>query len=290
MILAIASGKGGTGKTTVAVNLAVSAKDAVRLLDCDVEEPNCRIFLNAASAQSEVVSVYVPVIAESGCTGCGDCSSFCEFNALAVTGKRVLIFPELCHGCGGCALVCPRKIIRAGTRPIGALFVQRYQSVELITGRLNIGEAMAPPLIRAVKEHMAPNGLTIIDSPPGTSCSMIAAVKGSDFVLLVTEPTPFGLHDLQLAVETVRKLGLPFAVVVNRSNSGDASVNDYCETEQIPIFLEIPDERRIAETYSRGRLIVDDMPEYRHSFETLMALVKNAVQNKKIEGVQLAHG
>ena len=199
MILAIASGKGGTGKTTLAVNLAAvigDGGDGVRLLDCDVEEPNCHIFLRPQVSRSHAACILVPEIDREKCTACGKCAEVCQFKAIAALKSKPLVFEELCHGCGGCRRVCPAGAIREKPREIGVVEFGQAGEVEWIQGRLNVGEAMAPPLIREVKKHIRPSGLTIIDCPPGTSCPVIAAMRGADFVLLVTEPTPFGLHDL----------------------------------------------------------------------------------------------
>lgn len=268
MIVAIASGKGGTGKTTVAVNLARVAEGPVQLADCDVEAPNARIFLAADCADSTPARVPVPVVDTALCDACGECARFCEFNALACVAGRVLVFSELCHGCGGCMRVCPRGAITESTREIGAVVMCVAGDVTLLEGRLNIGVAMAPPLIRAVKRRQAGKHV-LIDAPPGTSCPMIAAVRDSDYVLLVTEPTAFGLNDFRLAVETVRVLGLPFGVVINRCDSGDSRVDRYCEEEGIPVLLRIPDDRRYAEAYSRGELLVETFPELRRQFQDL---------------------
>lgn len=273
MILAIASGKGGTGKTTVAVNLALSADGPVRLLDCDVEEPNCHLFLAPEIAHRETVRVAVPVVNAAKCDGCGRCAAFCRFNALAALKETVLVFPELCHGCGGCMLVCPKGAIREGSREIGVLETGRAGDLAFAQGRLRVGEAMAPPLIRAVKKRAAPGMLNIIDAPPGTSCPVIAAIRDADYVVLVTEPTPFGLHDLTLAVETVRRIGLPFGVVINRSDSGDDRVRTYCAAESVQVLAEIPEDRRIAEAYSRGVPAVRALPELRATFHTLLRTI-----------------
>jgi MinD superfamily P-loop ATPase len=263
-IIAIASGKGGTGKTTVAVNLALALADkghAVQYLDCDVEEPNGHIFLRPQIEASETVGIPVPVVDEGKCTGCGKCAEVCRYHAIAVLAKP-LIFPELCHGCGGCSLACPEKAIREQDRAIGVVEAGRAGNVAFVQGRLNVGEPMAPPLIRAVRAKTAAAGTAILDSPPGTACPVVAAVRGADFLLLVTEPTPFGLHDLRLAVEMARRLGLRHGVVVNRADTGDARVRDYCTTEAIPLLLEIPDDRRVAEAYSRGDAAVRVLPEW----------------------------
>ena len=275
MIIAVASGKGGTGKTTVAVNLARMRGAGVRLLDCDVEEPNAHLFLKGElCGEPETVSISVPEVDESLCDGCGECSRFCAYKALAVLNKRVLVFPEMCHGCGGCMRVCPKGAIREVPKRIGVVETLQAGEVTLIQGRLDVGSAMSPPLIRAVKAHIPKEGDAILDAPPGTSCPVIATLRETDYVVLVTEPTPFGLNDLKLAVAVVRELRLPFGVVINRAGSGDDRVQDYCRDEWIPLLAEIPDDRRVAEAYSRGQLAVDALPEYRGLYQSLWANIK----------------
>jgi MinD superfamily P-loop ATPase len=266
MKIAVASGKGGTGKTTVAVNLALVSGENVRILDCDVEEPNCHLFLHPKILNSTEVTIMMPQIDPSKCNGCGECGRFCEFNAIASFGIKPLVFPEMCHGCGGCAKVCPQEAITEVARGIGVIEEGQAGAVSFVHGRLNIKEPMAPPIIKAVKTHALKDGLTIIDAPPGTSCPAIATMRECDFVVLVTEPTPFGLNDLILAVETVRQLGVPFGVVINRADAGDNRVLEYCQTEEIPILLAIPYDRRIAEAYSEGQMIVEAVPGLRDLF------------------------
>jgi MinD superfamily P-loop ATPase len=277
VILAIASGKGGTGKTTVAVNLALVAAErgqGVQLLDCDVEEPNAHIFLRPEVAERQPVSVPVPEVDESKCTACGECGRICQFSAIVSLGSKALVFPELCHGCGGCALVCEAEAISEVPREVGVVEVGRAGWVDFAGGRLRVGEAMSPPLIRAVRARSGKEGLTIIDAPPGTSCPVIASIRNCDHVVLVTEPTPFGMHDLVLAVETVRKLEGRFGVVINRSDVGDDRVLRYCAEEKIPVLARIPDDRRIAEAYSRGEPLVKAVPEYAEVFAELLRRVQ----------------
>jgi MinD superfamily P-loop ATPase len=269
MKIAVASGKGGTGKTTLAVNLALAAGGPVRLVDCDVEEPNAHIFLAGKPKRRLTVSVPVPQIDKKRCVACGVCAAFCRFNALVSFGVAPVVFPELCHGCGGCVRVCPKNAIREIDRRIGTVETSEVGAITLIQGRLDVGAASALPVIRAAKRE-AGDGLVIVDAPPGTSCPMVAALKDADYVLLVTEPTPFGRHDLALAVETVRGLGLPFGVVVNRAVPDAQGVRDYCRASGIALLAEIPDDRRIAELYARGETIVGTLPEYRETFACLL--------------------
>jgi len=279
MTVAVASGKGGTGKTTVATNLAhVAASDGrmVTYLDCDVEEPNGHIFLKPKIETTAPVFVPVPVVDEDKCTACGKCGEICQYSAIAVLGNTVLTFPNLCHGCGGCMLVCPVGAITEAGREVGVIEEGTAGDIRFVHGRLRIGEAMSTPLIREVKRRVPKDRLAIIDVPPGTSCPVIQSVRGSDYVVLVTEPTPFGLYDLDLAVGMLRVLNLPFGVVVNRADIGNEAVYDYCRSQCIEILLRIPDDRRIAEAYSRGHLASEALPEYREVFASLLEGVINA--------------
>ncbi len=264
MVIAIASGKGGTGKTMVATALALAISDRpVQLIDCDVEEPNAHIFLKPRIEQTLKVYTPVPLIDESKCTHCGRCSEVCQFNALAVLQKQVMVFENLCHGCGGCMLACPEDAISEKRREVGVIEIGSSNGVSFAHGKLNIGEAMAPPVIRALKKYINAKGDVVIDVSPGTSCPVIESVRGADFVLLVTEPTPFGLNDLVLAVEMLQLLELPHAVIINRSGLGDSGVEDYCKAEGIPIILSIPFDEEIAKGYSRGIPLVEIQPEWR---------------------------
>jgi len=268
MILSVASGKGGTGKTTVAVNLALSLvkSESVQFLDCDVEEPNAHCFLKPQIHKSQPVFLPVPEIIEEKCTYCGKCAVVCAYNAIAVLKDNVLVFPELCHGCCGCSLLCPEQAIKEKGQRIGNVEFGAINNIQFIQGKLDIGQAMSPPIIREVKKHINSTRTIIIDAPPGTSCPVVESVKGSDFSLLVTEPTPFGLNDLRLAVETLKKLGIPCGVVINRSDIGDSQVEEYCRKENIPILMTIPMDKNIAVAYSKGETIVATQPVYRGKF------------------------
>jgi MinD superfamily P-loop ATPase len=272
MRIAVASGKGGTGKTTLAVNLALALArrgEDVTYVDCDVEEPNGHIFLKPAIEHGTTVGLPVPKVDETACTACGECAVICEFSAIACLGGKAVTFPELCKGCGGCALVCEDGAISEGSRELGVIEEGTAGGIRFLHGRLRIGEAVAPPLIRRVKERIAQEGTAILDAPPGTSCPAIETVRGSDFILMVTEPTPFGLNDLKLAVGMVREVGIPFAVGINRADAGNNGVARYCANEGIEILFEIRDDRRVAEAYSRGETILDALPEYEELFDRL---------------------
>lgn len=283
MKIAIASGKGGTGKTTIATNLALFLSRSGRHVcyaDCDVEAPNGHIFLKPAITRSKPVSIPVPKVDAEKCTGCGECGKICRYSAIVCIKEKVLTFPELCHGCGGCMLVCPVEAIHEIPREIGVVEEGNADGLRFVHGKLNIGEPMAPPLIREVKRSGADAEGIIVDAPPGTSCPVIESVKGSDYVLLVTEPTPFGLHDLKLAVEMTRQLGLPFGIVVNRSDIGDGRVTEYAEREGIAVLLEIPNDRKVAEAYSRGEMILNLGGEYKNIFSRLAETITEEVGEK----------
>jgi len=269
MKIAIASGKGGTGKTTIATNLACSiarTDKAVQYLDCDVEEPNGHIFLKPEIESSEDVTVGVPEVDQEKCTGCGKCGQLCQYSAIVCVKGKVLVFAELCHSCGGCMAICPEGAITEKQRKIGVAEFGKSNDIYFGHGKLNIGAIQTPALIRYVKQKAINDWITILDVPPGTSCPVIEAVKGADFVLLVTEPTPFGLNDLKLAVGMVSELKLPFAVAINRSDIGDDGVLQYCDEENIEIILEIPNDRLLAEAYSQGIKIIDALPGYEEKF------------------------
>jgi len=269
MIISVASGKGGTGKTTVAVGLALSAEN-VQLLDCDVEEPNVHILLKPKVYEEKPVYSLVPKIIEERCNYCRKCAELCQYHALFVAPESVLVFPELCHSCGLCSTVCPEKAIVEEKRQIGIVKKCSAQGVNLVYGELNVGEPMAGPLIRDVKKEIDREKTVIIDVPPGASCPVVASVYGSDFTILVTEPTPFGLHDLKIAVEVLRTLRIPLGVVVNRAGIGDMKVYEYCREEGIPVMLEIPFSKKIAELYSRGVSFVTEMEEWKTKFQQML--------------------
>lgn len=281
MVITVASGKGGTGKTTIATNLALSlslAGHRIQYLDCDAEEPNGHIFLKPDIESSEDVTVGVPEVNADRCTGCGECGRLCQYSAIICLNDKPLVFEQLCHSCGGCMAICPEHAIAERPRKIGIAEFGQSNGVLFGHARIDIGAIQTPAMIRYVKSRTRNDLITIVDAPPGTSCPVIEAVKGSNFVLLVTEPTPFGLNDLQLAVGMVRELKLPFAVVINRSDIGDDAVLNYCRSEHIDVFVQIPNNRKIAEAYSRGMMIVEAMPEYKQIFLRLYEAIASAEQ------------
>jgi MinD superfamily P-loop ATPase len=265
MKIAIASGKGGTGKTTLSTNLVLAlsgAHDTVAYLDCDVEEPNGHIFLPMTVESTRPVTVPVPDVDPDRCTQCGACGEACRYSAILALPSGVITFPELCHGCGGCIEVCEEHAIREVPRTVGTVKVGRTaEGIRHVSGLLDVGQVLSPPVVRGVLDSAPAADFTVIDAPPGTTCPVIEAVRDADVVLLVTEPTPFGLCDLKLAIEMVRSLGIPFAVAINRAGIGDRKVHEYCADEGIDIVLEIADDRRIAEAYSRGEPAIRVIPD-----------------------------
>jgi len=276
MIVAVASGKGGTGKTTVAASLAWVWDRPLASVDLDVEEPNLHLFLKPQITGCETAVMEVPVADESKCTYCRACADLCQFKAISVLGSVLLTFPEMCHGCGGCIAVCPEKALYPGSRELGQIsWGKAAGRIAFFMGRLRVGEAMSPPLMRAVMAKLT-QGLPaggcdiIIDAPPGTSCPAINAVLPSDKILLVTEPTPFGFHDFRLAHEAFTPLGKTMGVVINRAGLGDRSVYDYCRSEKLPILAEIPFDRRLAEAYSKGLVLAEALADMRTVSRELM--------------------
>lgn len=258
--------------------MALSVELPVRFLDCDVEEPNAHLFLRPIIQEVRKVTTPVPEVDEEKCTLCKKCSEICQYRAIVVIGETVLPFHELCHSCGGCIQVCPENAISETGRELGVIEKGIRDGLEFVHGRLRVGEAMSPPLIRKVRSFTNPDSLTIIDAPPGTSCPVITAMKGADFVLLVTEPTPFGLHDLGLAVEAIKILNIPSGLIINRADAGDDKVKSYAEQENLPILMEIPFDRGIAEAYSRGELLIEVIPQWKEKFVELYCRIEGIVK------------
>ncbi len=279
MKIAVASGKGGTGKTLVATNLAsvLSSEHSTALLDCDVEAPNDHLFLRPTIVDQQVVAKRIPVVDEDLCTGCGACHRACEFGAIARIEGQLLVFEELCHGCGRCGLVCPVDAITERDHPLGTIERGTAGRIAFAQGRLHIGEAMASPIIAALKAWAPERERIVLDAPPGTACSVITTLHGVDVAILVTEPTPFGLHDLRATVGVVRTLALPAGVVVNRHGLGDDDIERYCSDEGLPILLRIPFDRRIAEAGAEGQLLMDALPVWREAFVRLAKSVEGLV-------------
>jgi MinD superfamily P-loop ATPase len=284
LIYAIASGKGGTGKTTVTASLAAVWDGPVAAVDLDVEEPNLHLFLNPRIETEERADMEVPVLDAERCTLCGECAAFCQYKALSVMGKTLLIFPEMCHGCGGCLALCPEGALSPGGRELGHVVTGRFSrpggEEAFYMGRLRVGEAMSPPLMRQVKARLPRGGGAdiLVDSPPGVSCPAVSAVMDAHAIVLVTEPTPFGLHDLQLAVEAFRPIGRPMGVVVNRAGMGDDRVQEFCASAGVPVWAEIPFDRAVAEAYSRGEIAAVALPGLRSVFATLMERMREAAR------------
>jgi MinD superfamily P-loop ATPase len=300
--ITIASGKGGTGKTTIATGLALSlttqggqpdpqdpaerplGSPQLLFLDCDVEAPNAHLFLNPSLEQREEVSILIPQVDEAKCTYCGRCAEVCPWHAIAVVGKKVLVFPQLCHGCGSCTLACPEDAISELPNPIGVMEAGRTgDGITFARGLLNVGEPMAVPIIRQLKKWFPdePDQTVIIDASPGTTCPVVEAMREADFVLLVTEPTPFGLHDLRLAAEVAHELNLPAGVVINRDGVGDSGVDDYCRQAGLPVLMRIPLDSVIAEGIARGRPLTHIRPEYAPLLRDLYARIAEIVRENR---------
>lgn len=280
--IAVASGKGGTGKTSVAVNLALSL-DKVQLLDCDVEEPNDHLFIDVKLIETRDVTTEVPRIDLKQCDVCRKCAKFCEYHALAIFSKTVMVFDELCHGCGGCAIVCPKDAITYTPRKLGIVEVRRAGDLELVSGVLEIGEPKATPVVVAVKAKAAMDRPVIIDVSPGAGCPVVASIDGTDYTILVTEPTPFGLHDLRIAVDVCRALHVDFGVIINRDGIGNDGVDQFCKEAGIEVLMRIPQSMEIARLYSKGIPFTKKMPEWTDRFRALYSRIEERVASKKAE-------
>ena len=281
MKITVASGKGGTGKTMVATSLARSLAGAGSslpplFLDCDVEAPNAHLFLKPRFTEEQAVGLLIPAVDEAKCTHCGKCAEVCQYHAIIVVGQKTLVFPQLCHGCGSCATMCPEGAISEVLDCMGT--IERGQGVDGITfarGVLDIGEPMAVPVIRQLKKWVkaGPGQIEIRDAPPGTSCPVVETVRGSDYLLLVTEPTPFGLHDLRLAAQVAAELGIPAGLIINRVNGSYPALDKFCTEHQLPVLLRIPFERTIAQGVAQGKMLVDIHPEYGDQFRRMFAQI-----------------
>ncbi len=274
MKIAVASGKGGTGKTTVSIALAETLGRRATLLDCDVEEPNCHLFLSGEIECTKEVSVMVPQFHGDQCTGCGKCARICRFNAIASLGKRMLVFPELCHSCGGCLLACPSAALTASSLKIGTVYRRNLGDYPLVTGELQVGHALAVPLIREIKSHADDTKINILDAPPGSACPMVNTVRDCNYVVLVTEPTPFGLHDLAETVDTLKTMRLACGVIINRAENDNHITEDYCRDNQIDILMKIPFSRQIAEGYASGKTLLQTAPELKKQFVDMLKMLE----------------
>lgn len=287
MTISVAAGKGGTGKTLVATSLAVALNQDhsgdVEILDCDVEEPNAHILLHPRIAERQPVHILAPQVDEAVCTRCGRCAEVCEFSAIAVIREAIITFPNLCSGCGACAYVCPVDAISEAERNVGAIAIgATADGIAFYEGRVNVGEQRSGPVTRAVKQHIRSNAITLVDAPPGTACPMQESIEGSDYCILVTEPTPFGLSDLRAAVDTCRSLGVACGIIINRDGVGDAGVEKYCVQENLPVLLRIPQERAIAEAYSRGETLTHAFPEWVESFCEMFAKLQSHLSVREV--------
>jgi len=271
MIVTVASGKGGTGKTTVTVNLAViAAKECVEVFDCDVEEPNAHLFVKPQRVVTEEISTMIPTVDMELCTLCGECEKICQFSAITMIAKKIMVFPEMCHSCKGCSMVCPTGAVKEGSRVLGSLLTgESSRGFNLTWGELRVGEAMSPPLIKQVKKRIQSDQFTLVDAPPGTSCPAVATLRDSDFALLVAEETPFGLNDLALTVEALKKLGVPMGIVINRADGGKGIIDKYADQESIEVMQRIPFSREAAKVCAQGLFLVDEIPQMKALFEEL---------------------
>lgn len=275
----MASGKGGAGKTTVAASIALfmADKKSVAYLDCDVEEPNGHLLLHPVFNKQESVSVSIPQIIDEKCDHCGYCADICAFSALVALPGATLVFSEMCHGCGGCWLFCPHQAIMPAKKTIGVVEEGHAANIRFVRGKLNVGVAISPPLITAVKQKIKEDEFSLIDVPPGTSCPVVKAVEGADCCILVTEPTRFGLHDLDLSVKLMQHLNIPCGVVVNRSDGADVLIEDYCNARRIPLLQRLPLDRKVAEGYAVGVPAAVVRPDWRDLFDVLMRGVEELV-------------
>lgn len=289
MIIAIASGKGGTGKTTAASSLAAVWDKPVQAVDLDVEEPNLHLFLKPEISGRETAYMTVPEADQDKCNACRECAELCQFKAISVLGGYVLTFPEMCHGCGGCMEVCPTGAITESSRELGEISWGKAGQADFLMGRLRIGEAMSPPLMDEVCLKLDQDKDVIIDAPPGTSCPAIAAVKEADVIVLVSEPTPFGFHDLKLAREAFTPLEKPMGLVINRAGLGNDALHNYCKETDLPILLEIPFDRKIAVAYSEGKIISESSSEMNLAFRRLMESIRELAAGNYINGLEAAH-
>jgi len=279
MIISIASGKGGTGKTFLATNLAkIMESQGVQILDCDVEEPDDHLFLKPGIDETINVGIPIPEVDEDVCIHCGKCSQVCVYNAITVVGEKVLVFPQMCHGCGACTLACPVDAITEKDHIVGIVEKGKSGDINFLAGKMNIKEVSAPHIIRKVKEFIKPDVINLIDAPPGTTCPTVTAISNTDYCILVTEPTPFGLNDLKLAVDMTRRMGIPTGIVINRVGIGDNRVEKYCREENLEILLKIPHRRDIAEIYAGGGIVVQELPEIRSLLQEFAERLPGLIQ------------
>ncbi len=282
MKIAVASGKGGTGKTAISTSLSAVVKQKVHLLDCDVENPNAYLYMKPEDVVNERATVLIPEIDHDACIRCDKCIDACQFGALVDAGENIMFLSTLCHSCAACWTVCPEEgVITPVTREFGDInhgVSQRDRPIKFTEGMLDITEMITPTMIGKVKGFIDPENISIIDSPPGAGCPLYETVDDTDYVVLVTEPTVFGLHDLRRAHKLIQEMGIPVGVVINRSTIGKAPVREFCDENNIPILLEIPFERIIAEKYSSGELLIDIIPELHDKFTEVLNTILETVQ------------